>query len=67
MQWLQDPTQTKVMQNNGTRAKLVGNSGKKRRKIIKAKPINLKQAIRTNEICTGTSMNLKMVTSAELI
>jgi len=36
MQWLQDPTQTNVMQNCGTRAKLEGSSGKKRGKIIKA-------------------------------
>jgi len=42
MQWLQDPTQTNVMQN-GTRAKLVGSSGKKRGKITKAKLMNLKQ------------------------
>jgi len=41
MQWLQDPTQINVMQNNGTRAKLVGSSGKKRGKIIKAKLMNL--------------------------
>jgi len=42
MQWLQNPTQTNVMQN-GTRAKLVGSSGKKRGKIIKAKLMNSKQ------------------------
>jgi hypothetical protein len=30
MQWLQDPTQTNVMQNNGTRAKLVGSRKEKR-------------------------------------
>jgi len=66
MQWLQDPTQTNVMQNNGTCAKLEGSSGKKRGKIIKAKLMNLKQTMRT-EICTGTSVCLKMVTSTELI
>jgi hypothetical protein len=37
---------------NGTRAKLVGSSGKKRVKIIKAKLMNLKQTISTTEICT---------------
>ena len=35
MQWLQDPTQTNVMQNNGTRVKLEGSSGTKRGKIIR--------------------------------
>jgi len=54
------------MQNNGTCAKLEGSSGKKRGKIIKAKLMNLKQTMRT-EICTGTSVCLKMVTSTELI
>jgi hypothetical protein len=55
------------MQNNGTRAKLANSSGKKIEKMRKAKLINFKQTIRTPDICRGTSMDLKMVTSAELI
>jgi len=46
MQWLQNQTQTNVMQK-GTCAKLVGSAGKKRGKIIKAKLMKLKQTMGT--------------------
>ena len=55
MQWLQDPTQTNVMLNNGTRAKLVGSSGKKRGKNHKGKINELETNIQMNQPTTCTN------------